>query len=1415
MSKTAKKLLSVVLAVLVLAAGFSTTLGAFKPVSADQATVLDYTTLITEVTTNNKVNDPNGERGIVSKNGQSLSANFYVVAPESFGIHDTLGFGTNYDEATRGLRVEDFFFQFKTPNRIYSVGADREDIHPYITYEVEAGTSFSIEFMMYNVNSWVNFGLSAEMADIDILVSSDGLNFIPAKFETRATGETHSAWEKKIATVANVGADTRYVKVQSRVNPTTVTYHADGTVNYYPQDALIIRKVTLNKPTTEVKSLFEANLEFGNNKVLKNGVEISSVYSLFLGGSASKIDFGGKYGITPTGNTYGMYKGGGWENKHAWGSIAEKDRSLYLAAKPGTRFQLTWGSYGGWTDVAYALMAYNKAYNDGVEGYTDVYAEYDSVEDFAWKVYTSDSMTGEWTEHKMVNHVARTSTFNAMSYDFIIPEGHIYVKVVSPLKGTIGCIMKTGEDGYPMAAAQANAVNAGSCGNDWAQLNSINYTPFTAEGGVTYSYNDVVKFPYGSGGQLANGPIGLKEKAYDEKFGTVDSKLMTIDNYGGKPYGLIMNYTDLNGVRPYVTYKVQPGSTFITNVFVDYNAKGAAEAELGVPFEFIVYTSSSINGPYTEAARTATTSTATQYQMLYFDVPENHMFVKVEYPQSDNVGGAVKNHQGYMRDVSFVPVAENTEGMVTKDYKGALQEAEINSSSGEAAFNATIGAYATKNGAFFQSLSPSSWNATNVGGIGAAKSGTNVNAAKTYILYNVEPGTLFSAETFINSLHRKYYLECGVPEFEFVYYASATADGTYERISSTKTVATSGGIIEAVEVLVPSYANFIKVEFPQVCSLFESDWDKDINGDGDKADKVSYGNHDAWLRKVSFVPNKAVAVTYDYKEISANYLPGSELKYTAENFNEVAGSVAASGVIINGWSASDKLGMWVDNTGFTNSSTNFRDRSYIIYDVQPGTEFKATFSGISDDHFSYHPGETKDSFKVRVYASDAIDGTYEELGSYAGGAITVTVPAGKRFVKVEFPQRNEDVPNKHWGNHCVFYQNVSFVKFYKDVDAEEVDTELNDYVAKGEVVLDDEAKTAYEIYDFAGVIGTANGLAANADDAYVTYKVSNDQALVIKSADKLDIAVSYDGKRFVDAQLYKTNGAYTVNVIEGKQYVKVALDNGEAITAVKATPLAPTATFVNYAGTTQVIELEAYGATPATTINTSRVGYTFSGWDTEVGALYLDKTYTAQYDKNETAADFFTVGLKTGSEGTITVAGDRALNEVRFDDRVTVEAPASYSDDVNTVVFDKWVDANGNTVSNSHKFSFLASGSIVLEAVYAESKSEVSPFIYNSTSAIVADNGSKWNMSVTWSVNVPAGTTIKETGIVLAATETTMEVGAANTFAMKHSSVGTGKTLMYTVNNIADGATRYARPYAVLADGTVIYGVTVSATDAQ
>ncbi len=391
---------------------------------------------------------------------------------------------------------------------------------------------------------------------------------------------------------------------------------------------------------------------------------------------------------------------------------------------------------------------------------------------------------------------------------------------------------------------------------------------------------------------------------------------------------------------------------------------------------------------------------------------------------------------------------------------------------------------------------------------------------------------------------------------------------------------------------------------------------------------------------------------------------------------------------------------------------------------------------------------------------------------------------------------------------------------------------VNDYIAKSETILNNETKCEFAIYNYFDVETSANGIAANldAENAFVEYKVNNNSALVIKSDNELKMEVSYDGKKFVKAQIYPCGDTYTVNTLDGKQYIRVYLDTNESIKAVFADALAPTATFINAAGNKEVIELDFFGETPVPSINTSRVGYIFSGWDNTVKGLYLDATFTAQYIKSDKTYNIATqnggvvlcVGMDYCEANTTTVAA-------RFDDMVTLEAPAT----CDGLVFDKWmVFENGEPTeivfSHSNKLSFLVNEDICLYAKYAEEKSEVVPFIYTSKKAQITknENSGLWNMSVIWQVNVPDNVEVCETGILVstynfdddAMCDGVISNGETDIIKKRsHKNGAAGKTLMYTITDIEaeNSTTRFARPYAkITANGVaeIIYGDTLSHT---
>lgn len=1454
MSKTVKKLLSVVLAVLVLAAGFSTMLGSFV-MADDPEWTYDYQTLIPEFVGTSRDHE-------LLKHNVEVSDGSKLV-PEEFGFYDIVSVATNARAGgsglwsenkdangnpgtvvtdTMGLRVSDSFFLNANENRWYVTNRENiDDARAYVTYEVNAGSEFRVQYLTYTEAQWSAFNLSSkELRFLEILVSADGVNWVPAKVENDIVKDASSQgnYDRVTATVANVGANTRFVKVQFPANPHTVTYSQDKgqwVKNYYPQDAWFLTKVALEAPvaanTTETVVNFKDVDTDGTTVITTvNGVKTAPADVFY---SYGKLAQKGN-GLVAYGDE--LWKANTtWQNKLTWGQIAESDREFFLLVQPGTRFNLTFTDYNSHDDIAKGLVGAGNI---------------ETTDDFAVKVFTAatkqDFANGNYTEHKMVPALQNGGNGFFGTYNFIIPDGHAFVRILHPISGAIGSVMKLKEDGTPMEYLEANAIY-NTAGNDWVHIKGITYTA------PTFAVTDDYKTNLSSNAHYKNvfelQPVANKV-GLGTQYNNATHLLHKADAEGNNVATAEKARTDEQ--LPYVLYEVKPGTVFKANLHLKYGSNNSLwrksgydklAAELGfeeVHFELLT-SPTGLAGSWTTRATLGkdgdtyvenTNMDSSAYDVI-FGVPENAKYVKIVLHLRGTAlsGTTVVSYDDAfgVYGASFTPAETNAE-MTTYTYSSDTDTiAALQYSKNPVKFLATTGAVAAGNGVRHEE----SW--TNIAGLGGILL-DGYSGGRGYLVYNVQPGTVFEARTYVSSIHKANFQGVQNGLFEYIFSGSDTVGGTYNAITNTVTdysvndqYKTSYSTLQVTSFVVPEGMNFIKIEFPATMDSTNGTW----------------ANHGGSVNWVSFVPAKHVenGITFDYSKATVASVKDDLTQFGAIDASDWALKVTNNTVNYEnfGTCIENVSGNYVAKVG---KEWGKLTAPYMIFEVQPGTTFAANIffhNNRTSINNTWLPAALaaglitdESKFEFTFEASASKDGGWKnaaDTSSLATGKIETmlySVPEDCKYVKITFPQRGAVITNtksvvtdgngvERYAaasmNDMAFIEDVTYVPFGA-ADAYVVDE--NNYAAKSDKVLGNETKVEFEVYNFSEVEATANGIAAieDAENAFVEYKVSNKEALVIKSGDELSFEVSYDGDKFVKAQVSAYSGVYTINTLDGKQYVRVSLDAGEAISAVSAAALAPTATFVT-ASSKQVIELDSFGATPAPTLNTARAGYTFSGWDNTVEALYLDATFNAEYDKAE---ETYAITVENGvilKVGGADCEADTTEATARFDDRVVIEAPATYSDGNMDLVFDKWTDAKGNTVSNSRKFSFLASGALALTAEYAEVKSDINPFIYNADSAIVTDNGAKWNMSVTWSVNVPAGATIKETGIVLAATETEMTKGAANTYAMKHSSVGTGKTLMFTVTGIADGATRYARPYAVLADDTVIYGTTVTATDAQ
>ncbi len=1439
MSKTVKKLLSVVLAVLVLAAGFSTMLGSF--VMAEPEWTYDYQALIPQYVGTER------DHELLKHNLQVSDGS--ILVPAELGFYDIASVATNartgggglWSEGkdangnpgtvvtnTMGLRVSDTFFLNGNENRWYVTNRENiDDARAYVTYEVNAGSEFRIQYLTYTEAQWSNFNLSSkELRLLDILVSADSVNWVPAKVENDIAYDAveGASYDRVTATVANVGANTRFVKVQFPANPHTVTYRQDKgqwVKNYYPQDAWFLTKVALEAPvaanTTETIVNFKDVDTDGTTVITTvNGVKTAPADVFHSYGKLVQK----AYGLVAYGDA--LWQSGTWQNKLTWGQIAESEREFFLLAQPGTRFNLTFTNYNGHDDIAKGLVGAGNI---------------ETTDDFAVKVFTAatkqDFAKGNYTEHKMVPALQNDGNGFFGTYNFIIPEGHIYVRILHPVSGAIGSVMKLNEDGTPMEYLEANAIN-NTAGNDWVHIKGITYTaPVLGTTVDDYKTNGWAN-AHGEYHNLhwVSGKQGLAQPA----------------NTGGAPVNILPTADDATDTRrtddelAYAVYNVQPGTVFSADLFVRWGGNDwgkskydavAAAVENGLEefyFEFLGSADGLTYDTITTLGKTGdeyVKSTAKNDYNVKIAVPADVKYIKIlshfrgGYKSGSN--WCVHDDNFAIKGVAFTPYAEA--GAETYTYAGNLYTDSASYACTEADFGATTGSVAAGNGLKLFTVNASR------SGLGIAYQG-RTDATRAYVTYAVKPGTVFKFHYFIDANNKKRSEAINNRPFEFMVSSASTLTGTYTRFTQTNTHTTEA---LAYSFVVPEGANFIKIELPQSSTAIT-----DASG-------TAYLNHDAFLRDVTYVPAGYVenATTFNYANATV-----ASVKDNVSQF----GAINASSwdlKLISGAVRYENFSTCIEKVGDSyvaklDKEWGKVERPYIIYEVMPGTTFAA-------DIF-FHTNRTKindtwlpaaleaglitdeSKFEFTFEASATADGGWKNaadtsaLASNATSTMTYDVPADCKYVKITFPQRGAVIQNTTSvatdGNDVLRYaaaamndmasiKGVSYVPADADVVIE------NNYAAKGE--LADNTKSDYEIYDFDKVVSSANGIVAEADDAYVTYKVSNAEKLVLKSDDALKFAVSYDNDKFVDAQVYAYGGVYTIDTLDGKQYVKVALSAGDEITAVSAAALNPTVTFVVPHMNKEVnVDVPYYGAAAIEPEVTARLGYEFDGWSKAIDAVWFDVETVYQYKK--AAADITVAVDQSFGDGTAKisqVAGnpvDSASATVQFNDRVVVEAPAACEG----LVFDKWVDADsGKVISNSHKFSFLASESITLQAHYNENKTAIEEPIYtNKTAPYTVNSNGSWNMSVLWRINTVGNVT--ETGILIAKTADALSDDAAcdsvvngtETDTIKkraHTNSAVGTTLMYTITKIADGQVRYALPYAII-DGDIYYGEVLSQT---
>ena len=1342
MRKLSKKMISIFLSVVLVMGIFSLILPTanFAPnVKAEAvATTYDYEEVLNSVGNDTTIADTR----VWDVNGTDFGTN----GLKSLGIWNAMGL----DAAYGALGISHNFFGGT------AVGAERDEIHPYIVYNVTPGTAFEL-------SSAVHKDSNENESVLSFYVSNDGVTWIPVAAERNSAGvwnskqETYKSYTSYVYTIDNVGLKTNFVKAEY---PMTMASKDGGRE---PSAYLLVygaKFTAVENYAVNGQTLFEA-MAFARQKELYE--EHFIAYPDFV-----NMDTSVSSGTSAATSNYGMLQ------NSTWGDFKEKDRSYIAMVAPGSRFYLETANNWFIPELGNALG---------------------SVEQARIRVYSSATLSddAEWTEWAPMPYSCggtHTPTFN-----FYLPKDHIYVRIVYPQKGRVGSV-----EGFSYTD-----VN----GNDAAFFTDMVFTPYdAADADFIYDYT--------SAAYWEKPQAGTSNLSQD----TGNSLGITIPWTNGKN---LVNAAAQNTEDPYakghfsIQYAVEGGKMFNLEYAVRIatwtgNTKGCYEANVtdGSSMEFIIE-SSTDNVNWTNAYETesgyAETSVNDGDRKIFdvsYLVPKDAKYVRVSFGMT-GVGYLNDNstYQGfndciYLRKVS-VANANNvyTAPVIPVEYVYTTDTDASKATSASNTETASIDGATGFRGGYGHLVAGDGANVKTLAG----------TLERPYVIYDVVPGSNFSFDYSMYATAKAssettaaLNIKAGLGsealrEFEFFVYGRADENSAWQYIGKTDSSALDyrGGNSASYGTNgygkgsfdIPADVTQVKVELPNTGAL-----------------------------------TTATPVAYDYSTASGNYGMWNNGAIGADyiTFNDADGEENDN--IIG------KDGNGIRPTYGSLSSAWGTKEFYIIYKVKPGTTFVANLEMHDSATREGYAAKTGEPFEAKLqYSADKA--SWSEAITTAGQGTSATlgciVPAGNEYVKITFPQkgiipdsgdyRGNDAATltgvsfypDAWitaGNDAAHLYNVKYASGTKpgpDVDYTALDSANITNASKAELNIYNQANTQLE---------KDAGIKAKADGAFVIYKIKENTMLTVNSGDALSFEYSTDDTTYKAFEAVKTCYGYVIPAVSGRNYIKVKLDSGEAITNAYAEALAPSVKFlIPYLNKYELVDVAGYGAAAnsvSPTINTLRPGYKFEGWtEYDDEGIYIDTTVEAVYtsDPNVTYTVSYTVGDNT------------TTNNYKFDNRVTISAPATNSEGQ---VFSKWVDAKGVTVSNSTTFSFLVSGNIALRAVYAAAKEDIAPYIYVTDEPIITTNANgTWNLSVVWRTAMSGDVTVKETGILLGKDVDKANLilwdGAtqANTFKMKHNNTATNKTAIYTVRNIKAGETRTALPYAILSNGDVIYGENV------
>lgn len=487
-------------------------------------------------------------------------------------------------------------------------GSGGEFPKPYIVYRTKPNTAFEVSVSYNTVAKAAMEEALGEAYEIKLYVSRDSKNWTEtgyirsaAETETVTRGSDVYTMQTVTATVLSTGDNGYFVKVEYPNNGTEQKH-----INNVGNRNAAVKSVSFTSDNSETYVPVDAGAA-SERSALLGVVEQSGTEFTKSGISATYAALAGKTDIV----------------------------------KPYIIFEAQ-------TDAPFKLRATRSfTYEKKLAAYVD------PVKKFMVKVYTSSDKSN-WTEQtadfkKTVNHWEKGNNTYA-TFDMFLSDGAKYVKVEFPQTGDMSKV-------YPSAGFGS------SCGNDFIFLNVLDRVAAPTD-------SSSVVYDYAAGSEIRK-QVNSISKDNLSIFGAcavspyVDKGGWGVNAFGFEPAGIktakeYMMYT--TGKLPtYLTYNVNPGSTFSAELLIDAARKAEYENANNVKFEFKLQASAD-NSSWTDIASTGSTSGA--YVVLAASVPETASYVRIVFPQTKDSYYVTENNNKYyydncaiLRSVTMTPPA--------------------------------------------------------------------------------------------------------------------------------------------------------------------------------------------------------------------------------------------------------------------------------------------------------------------------------------------------------------------------------------------------------------------------------------------------------------------------------------------------------------------------------------------------------------------------------------------------------------------------------------------------------------------------------------------------------------------------------------------------------------------------------------